>query len=591
MPYLIAQGKQPYQRWRRLLPADTKVTLGRTTPRWNVPWDPQISREHATLDLQDDVLHVECHEDASNAIYFQGQESRQFDLRLDQHFVIGETSFTLVPSKLAASLLPASPAAEQTVLLSDLHKIPFEESSHRIELLTKLPTIMSTTTDDQELLSKLTDWLFQGITRASGIALVRQKSPAENEVEVMHWDFRGPRDTFFSPSQNLINQAIDSQLSTVHFWSPDTESEFTELNGVNWAFCIPMQGEACPNWGLYVAGQTTTSNSKLGSDTFTQFQIKQDMKFAELAASTLSNLRSLKNLERMQGHFQPYFPDVVMDALLSGSSEQLLVPRETDLSIMFCDLTGFTNVSEGSASNLMQLLQQTSESLSLITQQILSHDGVIGDFHGDAAMGFWGWPVAQSPKIHATKACAAALEILTSFLDHDTFTATIGIASGMSVAGEIGSNHQVKVSALGPVVNLASRLESMNRHFGTTILLDQRTSQLLGNDLQEAVRVPLGRVRPYGMEKTVQIATLFTRQEAESCRQGLEQYDQALQALESNDLPRTHELLMKITTSNRPQLRFANVLLGHVELHLALAQKSNMGLQKSEPHVIHLAMK
>ena len=52
----------------------------------------------------------------------------------------------------------------------------------------------------------------------------------------------------------------------------------------------------------------------------------------------------------------------------------------------------------------MNLLQQTSDSLTLITQQILGHDGVIGDFHGDAAMGFWGWPVAGTDQSHALKA-------------------------------------------------------------------------------------------------------------------------------------------------------------------------------------------
>lgn len=590
MPYLIAQGKQPHHRWRRLLPEGIVVTLGRTTPRWNVPWDPQISRMHAHLQLEGESLLVECHETASNAVYYQGQKIQQFKLQLNQHFVIGETSFSLVPSELAASLIPDSPAAEQTFMLTDLHKIPFEETSHRIELLSKLPTITASAADEQELLSKIIDWLFLGITRASGIALVRQLLPEDGEVEVMHWDYRGRKDTYFSPSQALINQAIKSQMSIIHFWNQDTESEYTELQEIDWGFCIPMQGEACQNWGLYIAGKTDTT-SRVGSDSLTQFQVKQDMKYAELASSTLSHLRSLKNMERLQAHFQQFFPDVVVDALLSGSSEELLTPRETDLSIMFCDLSGFSNASEDSAADLMNLLQSTSDSLSLITQQILAQDGVIGDFHGDEAMGFWGWPVAETPEIHARKACAAALEILTSFLSKSAFGATIGIASGVSVAGEIGSNHQVKVSVLGPVVNLASRLESMNRYFGTSILIDERTSALIGEALQEAVLIRLGRVRPYGMERAVQVSTLLGREDAAQLHHHLENYAKALAALEENNLQQAHKLLLEITATEQPQLKFANVLLGHVELHLTLANKKHVGLQKSEPHVIHLAMK
>lgn len=258
---------------------------------------------------------------------------------------------------------------------------------------------------------------------------------------------------------------------------------------------------------------------------------------------------------------------------------------------MFCDLSGFSNFSEDSATDLMHLLQHTSDSLSLITQEILGHDGVIGDFHGDEAMGFWGWPVAETAESHAVKACTAALDILTSFQSRSTFTATIGIASGLSVAGEIGSNHQVKVSVLGPVVNLASRLESMNRYFGTKILIDDRTATLIGDQLQQAKIIPLGRVRPYGMERTVQVSTLLSSQDANELSSHLNNYADALVALEDNDLHCAHNLLLDLTAANIPQLKFANVLLGHIELHLALANKKNMGLQKSEPHVIHLAMK
>jgi len=590
MPYLIAQGKQPHQRWRRLVPEATRVSLGRTTPRWNVPWDTQISRIHAHLQLTGDKLRVQCHESASNAIYFQGHETREFDLHLNQRFVIGETSFTLVASQLAASLIPESPAAEQTFLLSDLNKIPFEETSDRIELLAKLPAITASASDEQELLSSMVDWLFRGISRASGIAVVRQISEQDEEVEIMNWDFRGRKEAYFSPSQALINQAIESQLSTIHFWNQDSESQYTEFQGIDWAFCIPMQGDACPNWGIYVAGQTNTT-SKLGRDSLTQFQIKQDMKYAELASSTLSHLRSLKTLERMQAHFQQFFPDVVVDALLSGSSEELLKPREADLSVMFCDLSGFSNVSEDSATDLMNLLQQTSDSLTLITQQILKHDGVIGDFHGDAAMGFWGWPVAGTDESHALKACAAALDIMTSFNSNSTFAATIGIGSGTCVAGEIGSNHQVKVSALGPVVNLASRLESMNRQFGTSILMDERTTELLGELLQQAVVITLGQVRPYGLDRAVRVSTLMHREDVDGLQTLLEKYSQALAAVESGDLSQAHSLLLDITAAKEPLLRFSHVLLGHIELHLTLANKTNMGLHKSEPHIIHLATK
>ena len=87
---------------------------------------------------------------------------------------------------------------------------------------------------------------------------------------------------------------------------------------------------------------------------------------------------------------------------------------------------------------------------------ILAEGGVIGDFHGDAAMGFWGWPLPQPDT--AQRACRAALGVRAAFADASNcqspnsvttisdFRVGIGIASGRAVAGKIGSQHQVKVT-------------------------------------------------------------------------------------------------------------------------------------------------
>ena len=100
-----------------------------------------------------------------------------------------------------------------------------------------------------------------------------------------------------------------------------------------------------------------------------------------------------------------------------------------------------------------------------MTHHILANSGVVGDFHGDAAMGFWGWPISMGNSIQ--QVCQAALAIQSEFAlasaqpDHPLadFRAGLGIASGSAVAGRIGTTDQVKVTVFGPVVNLASRLE------------------------------------------------------------------------------------------------------------------------------------
>ena len=156
---------------------------------------------------------------------------------------------------------------------------------------------------------------------------------------------------------------------------------------------------------------------------------------------------------------------------------------------MFCDLRGFSRHSEQSAEDLLGLLNRVSQALGVTTHQIREQGGVLGDFHGDAAMGFWGWPLPQPDA--AVRACLAALAIRAEFAETASrrddpladFRVGIGIATGRAVAGKIGTVDQVKVTVFGPVVNLASRLEGMTKILHAPILIDERTAIVVRNQL------------------------------------------------------------------------------------------------------------
>src|SRR5207248_6514807 len=107
------------------------------------------------------------------------------------------------------------------------------------------------------------------------------------------------------------------------------------------------------------------------------------------------------------------FSPVVLEALGSQEADEALAPREADVTVLFCDLRGFTAKSEQAAGDLFGLLTRVSQALGVMTHHILDQGGVVGDFHGDAAMGFWGWPIAQPDAIE--RACRAALGIRAAF--------------------------------------------------------------------------------------------------------------------------------------------------------------------------------
>src|SRR5690606_6175411 len=137
------------------------------------------------------------------------------------------------------------------------------------------------------------------------------------------------------------------------------------------------------------------------------------------------------------------------------------------------------------ADNLRGLLDRVSRALGVMTEHIHAHGGVTGDFQGDAALGFWGWPFASDDS--AIKACRAALGIREAFSqtfhkkEHPLagFQMGIGIAHGRAVAGKIGTSDQVKITVFGPVVNLASRLEGMTKQLHVPIIVDEATAEIV----------------------------------------------------------------------------------------------------------------
>ena len=249
-----------------------------------------------------------------------------------------------------------------------------------------------------------------------------------------------------------------------------------------------------------------------------------------------------------------------MNALSGQDPEEVLAPRMCDVSVLFCDLRGFSKTSEQMADNLLELLARVSEALGITTARILDHGGVIGDFHGDSAMGFWGWPLEPTDQNEsAVAAVRAALEIqdevakgLQPNLDasdsqtRQQFQFGMGIASGKAVAGKIGTQDQVKVTAFGPVVNLASRLEGMTRLLDSSILADQETVRRIVSNRPEGSPIArsLGTFQPFGMESSLDVFQLIP--EGQLSGADLQAFERALVNFQSGQWSLANNELAKL---------------------------------------------
>ena len=381
MPDLIAQGPRPQDRWRRPLPEMGVVaTLGRISEPWSVGWDDRISRRHATIRWNGVKLEVAKLAESRNAIFYRGQQRDQFTAAVGEHFVIGQTTFTLLDQQVEFSVHAVPVFAEQTFSAHLLRQTKYRDADRRIEVLGKLPEIIASSSSDEELCVRIVNVLLLGIAQASFVAILRtplnstatpskqtivsgpgmrpalDSNATASNVEILHWDCRSITGHKFAPSSNLVRLATDTRESVLHVWNRSIEagSSYTQSENVDWAFCTPVISDACPGWAIYVAGDfAATGSFGPGGKGQEAEALQDDLKFTELTATTLGALRQVRALQRRQDGLRNFFAPVVLEALAGTDPDKVLAPRETNVSILFCDLRGFSKQSEDSSDKLL----------------------------------------------------------------------------------------------------------------------------------------------------------------------------------------------------------------------------------------------
>ena len=206
--------------------------------------------------------------------------------------------------------------------------------------------------------------------------------------------------------------------------------------------------------------------------------------------------------------FRKYIPADLVKRLLSDGTGARLGGAVRPMSVMFVDLAGFTGMSERSGDRIIPLL---SRYFDCISTQVQRYDGTIDKFIGDAVMAFWGAP-ALNPD-HAVDCCRSALACQHAVQEFGLVDDTggplkirIGINSGDMLVGNIGSEVRLNYTVIGDAVNIASRLESTNKLYGSRIMIGPETRRLAGDRI--CVR-ELDRLAVYGRAGGLQIYELL----------------------------------------------------------------------------------
>lgn len=232
----------------------------------------------------------------------------------------------------------------------------------------------------------------------------------------------------------------------------------------------------------------------------------------------------------IKGAFKQYLSPVLIDELVQHPERLTLGGETRDLSIFFSDVKGFTSISERlSPEQLTALLNQY---LTEMTEIIYRHGGTVDKYEGDAIIAFWNAPLGQPN--HALCAVKAALDcqdrlaalrpLFKERIGADMYQ-RIGINSGPVVVGNMGSRQRFNYTFLGDAGNLASRLEGLNKQFGTSILISEYTHAQLGATV--AAR-EISRVQVVGRKQAVRVFEPLTPGDADAHSAELAAFAQAL---------------------------------------------------------------
>ena len=215
--------------------------------------------------------------------------------------------------------------------------------------------------------------------------------------------------------------------------------------------------------------------------------------------STFSEKRYLKRA------FQHYVPPAVVESLVADAGRLRLGGEKRELTVLFSDIRGFTTLSE--AMEPEDLVKLMNEYFTLMTEKVFAHRGSLDKYIGDAIMAVYGAPIAEPQ--HPFLACRSALDMVRALraLQQSlrgrglpAIDIGIGINTGPMIVGNMGSADRFNYTVVGDAVNLASRIEHLNKEYGTNVLVSEHTFEHVKDEFplsREVDRVQVrGRTQP-----------------------------------------------------------------------------------------------
>ncbi|PKR55848.1 CHASE2 domain-containing protein [Thalassospira marina] len=291
----------------------------------------------------------------------------------------------------------------------------------------------------------------------------------------------------------MLEQMLLQQFLSRPYWASQAEMLALVIVGLFFIIAIPRLG---PLWPAVIGVALIGGAIGFSWWAFRQHHMLIDPLYASLATilvyltgSLIGFMRTEGEKRQVRGAFSTYLSPALVEQLAQHPERLKLGGEMRDMTLLFCDVRGFTTISESYKSDPQGLTQLINRLLTPLTSCILQRDGTIDKYMGDCIMAFWNAPL--DVPLHPEKACESALAMfvaLRALNDEREAEAKaegkvflplnigIGVNTGTCVVGNMGSDQRFDYSVLGDAVNLASRLEGQSKNYGVDIVIGQDTA-------------------------------------------------------------------------------------------------------------------
>jgi len=355
---------------------------------------------------------------------------------------------------------------------------------------------------------------------------------------------------------NVISALLDGHVLVKPDYSIGYELVSLVVSGVLLAICLPLLSAAR---AVFLSVTVLMSLTLVNLWLYLGYGLVLPLASAVLMCATAFALnmsygyfvesRSKRDLANL---FGTYVPPELVNEMLEDPDSYNMQAINREMTVMFCDMRGFTSMSE--TMEPLQLQAMLTRVFSKLTEVIRRHRGTIDKYMGDCVMAFWGAPIESAA--HAHLAVLAALDIAAVVREINeehklqglpAIGIGIGISTGTMCVGDMGSDIRRSYTVIGDTVNLGSRLESLSKVYGVDIVASEETKRMADGFVWQE----LDKVRVKGKDKSVTIfCPLAAMPDAKGVLDEIKLWAQFLKAYRAQNWDQADVALLNISRIN-----------------------------------------